>query len=70
MNQRSRPRRPIVRKAIACGVIPLVVLTTAGKCSGLVACARVVGIVGRTVEDHKTKRPEPVAPARPAMPNP
>jgi hypothetical protein len=68
MNQRSRPRRQIVRKTIACGLIPVVVLTTAGKCSGLAACARVVGIVGHTVEDHKTKRPE--APATPAMPNP
>lgn len=70
MNQRSRPRRPIVRKAVACAVIPLVILTTAGKCSGLVGCARVVGIVGHIVVDHNTKQPEPSEPATPDLRNP
>jgi len=70
MNQRSHPYRPTVRKAFACAVIPLVILTTAGKCSGLVGCARVVGIVGHIVVDHNTKRPEPSEPATPEAPNP
>ena len=70
MNQRSRSRRPVVRKAIACSLIPVAVLTTAGKYSGLVGCARVVGIVSRTVEDHTTKQPEPSAPETPDVPSP
>jgi hypothetical protein len=70
MDQNRHSRRSIVRAKIACALMLLSVLTTAGKCSGLgeaAGCARLVGVVGRSVHDNETTTPEP-APAKPQWP--